>query len=95
MNWAIQIISKTLMIKISRVSWGGYDKGFYGIWFTKCLSSISFFVLVHINELYASLTLLFPINPRIEFNSNFFLIDVGLRFFNDEMKAETYYFEKY
>ena len=35
MNWAIKIISKTLMTKISHVSWrvttkGGYDKGFYG-----------------------------------------------------------------
>ena len=27
MNWEIKIISKTLMTKIS---WGGYDKGFYG-----------------------------------------------------------------
>ena len=31
MNWAIEIISKALMAKISHVSWGGYDKGFYGI----------------------------------------------------------------
>ena len=36
MKWAIKIISKTLMIKISYISWGGYDKGgydkgFYGI----------------------------------------------------------------
>ena len=31
MGWAIKIISKTLMTKISHVSWGGYDKGFYGI----------------------------------------------------------------
>ena len=30
MNWAIKIISKTLMTKISHISWGGYDKGFYG-----------------------------------------------------------------
>ena len=39
MNWAIKIISKTLMIKISHISWGvmtkglwqrDYDKGFYG-----------------------------------------------------------------
>ena len=35
MNWTIKIISKTLMTKISHVSWrvptkGGYDKGFYG-----------------------------------------------------------------
>ena len=30
MNWAIKIISKTLIIKVSHVSWGGYDKGFYG-----------------------------------------------------------------
>ena len=36
MNWAIKIILKTLMTKISRISWGlrqgGYDKGFYGIY---------------------------------------------------------------
>ena len=25
------MISKSLMTKISHVSWGGYDKGFYGI----------------------------------------------------------------
>ena len=31
MNWAIKIISKTLMTKISHISWGGYDKDFYGI----------------------------------------------------------------
>ena len=31
MNLAIKIISKTLMTKISHISWGGYDKGFYGI----------------------------------------------------------------
>ena len=30
MNWAIKIISKALMTKISHISWGGYDKGFYG-----------------------------------------------------------------
>ena len=30
MNWAIKIISKVLMTKISHISWGGYDKGFYG-----------------------------------------------------------------
>ena len=30
MNWAIKIISKTLMTKISHISWWGYDKGFYG-----------------------------------------------------------------
>ena len=30
MNWAINMISKSLMAKISHVSWGGYDKGFYG-----------------------------------------------------------------
>ena len=40
MNWAIKIILKTLMTKISHISWGvttkgvttkgGYDKGFYG-----------------------------------------------------------------
>ena len=29
MNWEIKIISKTLMTKISHISWGGYDKGFY------------------------------------------------------------------
>ena len=29
MNWTIKIISKTLMAKISHISWGGYDKGFY------------------------------------------------------------------
>ena len=31
MNWSIKIISKTLMTKISHISWGGYDKGFYGM----------------------------------------------------------------
>ena len=30
MNWKIKIISKTLMTKISHISWGGYDEGFYG-----------------------------------------------------------------
>ena len=30
MNWAIKIISKTLMNKISHISRGGYDNGFYG-----------------------------------------------------------------
>ena len=30
MNWAIKIIPKSLMTKISSISWGGYDKGFYG-----------------------------------------------------------------
>ena len=30
MNWAIKIISKTLMTKFSLISWGGYYKGFYG-----------------------------------------------------------------
>ena len=30
MNWAIKMISKSLMTKISHVLWGGYDKGFYG-----------------------------------------------------------------
>ena len=29
MNWAIKIISKTLMIKILHISWGDYDKGGY------------------------------------------------------------------
>ena len=44
MNWAIKIISKTLMTKISHVSRGGYDKeggydkGFYGIKFCTILS---------------------------------------------------------
>ena len=31
MNLAIKIISKKLMTKISHISRGGYDKGFYGI----------------------------------------------------------------
>ena len=35
MNWEIKIISKTLMTKISHISWGGYDKGFYGTSFLK------------------------------------------------------------
>ena len=30
MNWVIKITSKVLMTKISHISWGGYDKGFYG-----------------------------------------------------------------
>ena len=29
MNWKIKIISKTLVTKISHISWGGYDKGGY------------------------------------------------------------------
>ena len=29
MNWAIKIISKTLMAKIFPISWGGYDKRGY------------------------------------------------------------------
>ena len=29
MNWAIKIISKAFMTKISHISWGGYDKGDY------------------------------------------------------------------
>ena len=29
MNWVIKMISKSLMITISHVSWGGYDKGGY------------------------------------------------------------------
>ena len=29
MNWAIKIFSKTLMTKISHISWEGYDKGGY------------------------------------------------------------------
>ena len=29
MNWEIKTISKKLMTKISHISWGGYDKGFY------------------------------------------------------------------
>ena len=42
MNWAIKIISKTLMTEFFSISWvgydkggydkGGYDKGFYGSW---------------------------------------------------------------
>ena len=31
MNWAIKIISKALITKTSDISWGGNDKGFYGI----------------------------------------------------------------
>ena len=30
MNWAIKIISKKLMAKISHIPRGGYDKGFFG-----------------------------------------------------------------
>ena len=30
MKWTIKINSKTLMTKVSHISWGGYDKGFYG-----------------------------------------------------------------
>ena len=41
MNWAIKIISKTLMTKILHILWGGYDKGgydkgFYGILIKIC-----------------------------------------------------------
>ena len=43
MNWAIKIISKTLMTKISYISWGDYDKGFYG-------NMLSYkYVLIYIN----------------------------------------------
>ena len=51
MNWAIKIISKTLMTKISHISWASYDKGVTTKAFTvdkniKLLSSIlSFFTL--------------------------------------------------
>ena len=38
MNLAIKIISKTLMTKISSISWGGYYKGFYGIQNTFCIA---------------------------------------------------------
>ena len=31
MNWAIKIILKTLITKISHISWFGYDRSFYGI----------------------------------------------------------------
>ena len=31
MNWTKKNISKTLITKISHISWGGYDKGFFGI----------------------------------------------------------------
>ena len=30
MNWTIKIISKTLITNISYISWGGYNKEFYG-----------------------------------------------------------------
>ena len=30
MNWAIKIISKILITEFFPISWGGYDKGFYG-----------------------------------------------------------------
>ena len=42
MNQAIKIISKTWMTKISQISRGGYDKGFYG---NKSSTSLS-----HIND---------------------------------------------
>ena len=41
MNWEIKIISKTLMTKISHISWGGYNKG--GVTtkaFTVCIMNI-------------------------------------------------------
>ena len=41
MNWAIKIISKTLMTKISHISWGGYDKGFCDILVQNLLFNIS------------------------------------------------------
>ena len=30
MNYAIKIFLKALMTEISHISWGDYDKGFYG-----------------------------------------------------------------
>ena len=39
MNLAIKIISKALMTKISYISWGSYDKGFYGIYFNKVINT--------------------------------------------------------
>ena len=39
MNWAIKIISKTLMTKNSYISWGGYDKGFYGKYYNAILKN--------------------------------------------------------
>ena len=36
MNKAIKIVSKTLMTKISHISWGGYDKGLYD----NCINNI-------------------------------------------------------
>ena len=49
MNWAIKIISKTLITKISHVSWGGYDKGFYGIYVQKSFQKFipNFRILFH------------------------------------------------
>ena len=44
MNWAIKIISKTLMTKVSHISWGGYDKGFYGNYLFYC--SITLYGLI-------------------------------------------------
>ena len=42
MNWEIKIISKTLMTKISHISRGGYDKGFYCKTVLKTKSFIKF-----------------------------------------------------
>ena len=53
MNWLIKIISKTLMTKISHISWGGYDKGFYGMskWSSimKCINFIYSRTIILIN----------------------------------------------
>ena len=45
MNWAIKIISKELMTKISHISWGGYDKGGVTTKAFTVLSSRSYFTL--------------------------------------------------
>ena len=44
MNWKIKIIWKTLITKISHISWEGYDKGFYGTLkiLSVCLNAIIF-----------------------------------------------------
>ena len=48
MNLAIKIISKTLITKIFLISWGGYDKGFYGIKFNIVeIKLLNKFILVY------------------------------------------------
>ena len=79
MNWAIKIISKTLMIKISNISWGGYDKGgydkgFYGKNFSFHLGQLVIFSIYFL--LNKSSDILFISSLSIEFERKH--IDISL-----------------